>query len=48
MLRWEGAASRDYDVQVSNSASGPWTTLFTTNAGDGGNDDITGRSRAGR
>jgi cysteine-rich repeat protein len=41
VLRWEAAASSSYDVQVGDSTSGPWTTLYTTNAGDGGNDDLT-------
>ncbi len=42
VLRWEAAASKDYDIQVSNTAAGPWTTVFTQPAGDGGVDDITG------
>ncbi len=42
VLRWEAAASKDYDIQVSNAAAGPWTTVFSQPAGDGGVDDITG------
>ena len=44
VLRWEAAASADYDVDVADSASGPWTTVHSDHAGDGGVDDITGLS----
>lgn len=48
VLRWEAAASKDYDVQVGNSASGPWTTLYTDPNGNGGVDNIEGLSGTGR
>jgi hypothetical protein len=44
VLRWEAAASADYDVDVADSASGPWTTVHSDHAGDGGVDDIAGLS----
>jgi hypothetical protein len=47
-LSWEAAASADYDVQISNSTSGPWNNLFTTAAGNGGVDDIGGLNGTGR
>ena len=48
VLRWEAAASASYDVQISDSASGPWTNLYTTSAGDGGVDDLGGLAASGR
>ncbi len=40
VLRWETAASANYDIQVSNSPDGPWTTIFTRTNGTGGTEDI--------
>lgn len=48
VLNWEAAASRSYDVQISGSSSGPWTTLYTTNVGDGGIDTLANLSGTGR
>lgn len=46
-LNWEGAFARGYQVQVSNSATGPWTTIYSTTTGDGGADNlaVTGSGR---
>jgi hypothetical protein len=43
-LRWETAASADYDLDVASSPGGPWTTVYSDHAGNGGVDDITGLS----
>jgi cysteine-rich repeat protein len=47
-LSWEAAASANYDIQVSNGANGPWTTVYNDPNGDGGLDDITGLNAVGR
>jgi F5/8 type C domain/Beta-propeller repeat len=47
ILRWETAFGADYQVQVSDDASN-WTTIGSVTNGDGGVDDLTGLSRAGR
>src|SRR6185295_14588231 len=44
VLRWETAASADYDLDVADSASGPWITVYSDHAGNGGTDDIDGLS----
>jgi len=45
VLRWEDAASVDYDLDVADSAAGPWTTLRSHLVGTrAGADDITGLS----
>src|SRR5262249_21649301 len=41
VLNWETAFGSGYQIQTSASASGPWTTIFSTTTGDGGIDDIT-------
>jgi len=41
VLNWEGAYARAYQVQVSTSATGPWTNLYSTTTGDGGVDTLT-------
>jgi glucose/arabinose dehydrogenase len=48
LLTWEAAYSKSYEIAVSDSASGPWTPLFSTTTGNGGSDDLTGLSGAGR
>jgi cysteine-rich repeat protein len=48
VLYWEAAASADYDIQISDSASGPWTTIHTDPAGNGGVDDLTELNGIGR
>ena len=46
-LDWEAAASRHYDLELSDDAAS-WTTIYTDTNGNGGTDDITGLSGAGR
>jgi hypothetical protein len=41
VLNWETAFGSGYQIQTSSSASGPWTTIFSTTTGDGGIDDLT-------
>ncbi|HET9620596.1 MAG TPA: discoidin domain-containing protein [Kofleriaceae bacterium] len=40
VLTWESAFATGYQIQTSNSPSGPWTTIFSTTTGDGGTDDL--------
>jgi hypothetical protein len=47
ILRWENAASADYDIQVGNSP-GSWTTVYTDSAGNGGVDEILGLNQTAR
>jgi cysteine-rich repeat protein len=42
ILRWEAAASRDYDIQVASSSGGPWVTVFHEGAGTVGTKTIAG------
>ncbi|HVJ19481.1 MAG TPA: discoidin domain-containing protein [Polyangiaceae bacterium] len=42
VLSWEAAASASYDIQVSPNGADPWTTVYSTTAGNGGLDDISG------
>jgi beta-glucanase (GH16 family) len=46
-LNWEAAYGRAYQIQTSDSATGPWTNIFSTTTGDGGTDDlaVTGTGR---
>jgi hypothetical protein len=46
-LNWEVAYGKAYQIQLSNDASA-WTTIYSTSTGDGGIDDISGLSGAGR
>jgi cysteine-rich repeat protein len=48
VLTWEYAASANYDIQTAGSASGPWTTIYTTATGDGAVDDIGNLNANGR
>jgi endoglucanase len=41
VLVWEAAYSTAYDVEVADSANGPWTKIYGTTAGNGGTDDLT-------
>jgi hypothetical protein len=41
VLNWESAFATGYQIQTSNSPSGPWTNIFSTTTGDGGIDDLT-------
>jgi hypothetical protein len=47
VLNWDTAYATSYAVQVSSDAV-DWTTIYSTEAGDGGVDDITGLSAHGR
>jgi beta-galactosidase len=40
VLTWETAFASGYQIQTAASASGPWTTIFSTTTGDGGIDDL--------
>ncbi|HEY0706603.1 MAG TPA: discoidin domain-containing protein, partial [Polyangia bacterium] len=40
-LTWEAAASANYNIQVATAAAGPYTTVHTNTAGNGGIDDIS-------
>jgi chitosanase len=40
-LSWETAYAKAYTIDASNNGT-TWTTLYSTTAGDGGTDDITG------
>ncbi len=47
ILRWEGAYARSFQIQVSGSATGPWTNVYTTTTGPGGVQtlNVTGSGR---
>ncbi len=40
-LSWESAYASGYQIQVSDSGTGGWTSVFTTAAGKGGNESLT-------
>ena len=40
-LRWEAAYARAFEVQSATSASGPWTTRYSTTTGTGGVQNLT-------
>ncbi|WP_034648742.1 discoidin domain-containing protein [Cellulomonas sp. HZM] len=46
-ITWEAAAAKTYDVQVSSSANGPWTTIRSVTKTDASADDLalTGSGR---
>jgi beta-glucosidase len=46
-LVWEAAYGKAYQIQVSTNAS-TWTSIYSTTAGDGGTDDLTGLIGSGR
>ncbi len=46
-LTWEAAYARAYRVETSADGS-TWTTIYSTTAGDGGIDDLTGLNGSGR
>ena len=48
VLTWEVAYGSGYQIQVSGSATGPWTNIFSTTTGNGATDDLTGLSGSGR
>jgi uncharacterized repeat protein (TIGR02543 family) len=47
-LNWDTSFGSDYDIQVADSGSGPWTTVRQVRNGDGGLDDLNALSAAGR
>lgn len=47
VLLWEDAFASAYSVQVSDDGNS-WTDLYSTSAGDGGIDDLTGLTGRGR
>ncbi|MFN0248536.1 MAG: discoidin domain-containing protein [Kofleriaceae bacterium] len=40
-LTWETAYADGYRIEVANSSSGPWLTVFSTTTGNGGVDEIS-------
>ncbi|MFB6725354.1 family 20 glycosylhydrolase [Kribbella sp. NPDC056345] len=46
-LAWEPSHARAYQVQVSSDGTN-WSSLYSTTAGDGGLDDLTGLAGSGR
>jgi hypothetical protein len=46
-LQWEAAYARAFQLQVAASASGPWTTIYSTTTGTGGTQalSVTGSGR---
>jgi F5/8 type C domain-containing protein len=46
-LSWEAAYGKSFQLQVSDSAGGPWNAIYTTTTGTGGNQtlDVTGSGR---
>ncbi|MDF3065145.1 MAG: cytochrome c class [Polyangiaceae bacterium] len=47
VLHWECAASANYEIQVASNAEGPWATVYSDTAANGGRDDITGLNATG-
>src|SRR5208282_504683 len=47
LLNWESAYGKSYLIQVSSDALN-WTTIYSTNSGAGGMEDLTGLSGTGR
>jgi hypothetical protein len=41
VLNWEAAFARSFQIQVSNAAGGPFTTIFSTTTGTGGVQTLT-------
>jgi beta-glucanase (GH16 family) len=41
ILKWEAAYATSYQVQTSDAAAGPWTSIYTTTTGNGATDDLT-------
>ncbi len=40
VINWEAAYATNYQLQIATNAAGPFTTIYTDAAGDGGADDI--------
>jgi hypothetical protein len=47
VLRWESAYAKSFQIQVSNNGTS-WTTIYTTTAGTGGTQTLTGLNGTGR
>ncbi len=47
VLKWEAAASSDYEIQVSADGT-TWNSIYVDHAGNGGTDDIKNLSGTGR
>lgn len=47
VLHWECAASANYEVQVASNAQGPWATVYSDTAANGGRDEISGLNATG-
>jgi hypothetical protein len=41
VVHWEAAYASSYQLQVASDAAGPFTTIYSDAAADGGTDDIT-------
>ncbi len=39
-LQWEAAYGKSFQIQVSDNATGPWTTLYSTSTGTGGTQNL--------
>jgi beta-glucosidase-like glycosyl hydrolase len=47
-INWETAAAKSFTLAVAASATGPWTTIYTTTSGAGGVQALTGLTGSGR
>lgn len=47
VLHWECAASASYELQISSNGEGPWATIHSDTAANGGRDDISGLNATG-
>jgi hypothetical protein len=41
VINWEAAYATNYQLQIASNAAGPFTTIYTDAAGNGGTDDVT-------
>ncbi len=41
LIDWEAAYAAKYELQIATTAAGPFTTIYTDSAGNGGTDDVT-------
>src|SRR6478609_2218554 len=48
VLKWETAASKSYTLGISDSESGPFTTIYTQTNGKGGTETASGLHGSGR
>jgi F5/8 type C domain/Glucose / Sorbosone dehydrogenase len=47
VLHWECAASASYEVQIASSPDGPWATIHSDTAANGGRDELSGLNATG-